>query len=125
MHISLIVPVFNEEKAIRPFYDAVRRALANEADQVELIFINDGSQDGTERQIRQLIAGDPDVALIDLSRNFGKPLSNYAVIVAVETNNHFWLWSFVILPFPLVTPEVLIEKLTEPDDPAFNEGREL
>ncbi|MCX2891035.1 hypothetical protein OO258_22640 [Pseudomonas sp. DCB_BI] len=55
----------------------------------------------------------------------GKPLSNYAVIVAVETNNHFWLWSFVILPFPLVTPEVLIEKLTEPDDPAFNEGGEL
>ena len=72
MDISLIVPVFNEEQAIRPFYDAVRRALANESDQVELIFINDGSQDGTEKQIRQLIAGDPDVALIDLSRNFGK-----------------------------------------------------
>ncbi|MCX2891026.1 MULTISPECIES: glycosyltransferase family 2 protein [unclassified Pseudomonas] len=78
MHISLIVPVFNEEKAIRPFYDAVRRALANEADQVELIFINDGSQDGTERQIRQLIAGDPDVALIDLSRNFGKEAALFA-----------------------------------------------
>lgn len=72
MDISLIVPVFNEEQAIRPFYDAVRRALANQSDQVELIFINDGSQDGTEKQIRQLIAGDPDVALIDLSRNFGK-----------------------------------------------------
>jgi len=78
MDISLIVPVFNEEKAIRPFYDAVRRALAKEADQVELIFINDGSQDGTERKIRQLIAGDPDVALIDLSRNFGKEAALFA-----------------------------------------------
>ncbi|MFJ4442234.1 glycosyltransferase family 2 protein [Pseudomonas sp. NPDC089422] len=78
MDISLIVPVFNEEQAIRPFYDAVRRALANQADQVELIFINDGSQDGTEKQIRQLIAGDPDVALIDLSRNFGKEAALFA-----------------------------------------------
>lgn len=78
MDISLIVPVFNEEKAIRPFYDAVRQALANEADQVELVFINDGSQDGTERQIRQLIAGDPDVSLIDLSRNFGKEAALFA-----------------------------------------------
>ncbi|WP_313365325.1 glycosyltransferase, partial [Pseudomonas sp.] len=58
MDISLIVPVFNEEQAIRPFHDAVRQALANQADQVELIFINDGSLDGTEKQIRQLFAGD-------------------------------------------------------------------
>ncbi|MEE1886964.1 glycosyltransferase family 2 protein [Pseudomonas carassii] len=78
MDISLIVPVFNEEQAIRPFYDAVRSALANETVRVELIFINDGSQDGTERQIRQLIAGDPDVALIDLSRNFGKEAALFA-----------------------------------------------
>ncbi|MEN5302150.1 glycosyltransferase family 2 protein [Pseudomonas sp. TWI628] len=78
MDISLIVPVFNEEQAIRPFYDAVRQALASQADQVELIFINDGSQDGTEKQIRQLIAGDPDVALIDLSRNFGKEAALFA-----------------------------------------------
>ncbi|MCU0123848.1 glycosyltransferase family 2 protein [Pseudomonas vlassakiae] len=78
MDISLIVPVFNEEQAIRPFYDAVRQALANQADQVELIFINDGSLDGTEKQIRQLIAGDPDVALIDLSRNFGKEAALFA-----------------------------------------------
>ena len=78
MDISLIVPVFNEEQAIRPFYDAVRHALANQTDQIELIFINDGSQDGTEKQIRQLIAGDPDVVLIDLSRNFGKEAALFA-----------------------------------------------
>ena len=78
MDISLIVPVFNEEQAIRPFYDAVRQALANQTDRVELIFINDGSQDGTEKQIRQLIAGDPDVTLIDLSRNFGKEAALFA-----------------------------------------------
>lgn len=78
MDISLIVPVFNEELAIRPFYDAVRQALSGETARVELIFVNDGSQDGTEQQIRQLIAGDPDVMLVDLSRNFGKEAALFA-----------------------------------------------
>jgi glycosyltransferase involved in cell wall biosynthesis len=72
MDISLIVPVFNEEKAIRPFYDAVRRVFATEVTRVELVFVNDGSQDASEARIRELIASDPDVLLIDLSRNFGK-----------------------------------------------------
>jgi glycosyltransferase involved in cell wall biosynthesis len=76
--ISLIVPVFNEELAIRPFYDAVRQALRGETVRVELIFVNDGSQDGSEQQIRQLIAGDPDVMLVDLSRNFGKEAALFA-----------------------------------------------
>ncbi|MFJ4432108.1 glycosyltransferase family 2 protein [Pseudomonas sp. NPDC089395] len=78
MDISLIVPVFNEELAIRPFYDAVRQALRGETVRVELIFVNDGSQDGSEQQIRQLIAGDPDVMLVDLSRNFGKEAALFA-----------------------------------------------
>lgn len=78
MDISLIVPVFNEEQAIRPFYDAVRRAMATTTVQLEVIFVNDGSQDGSEAQIRQLIAGDPDVVLIDLSRNFGKEAALFA-----------------------------------------------
>lgn len=78
MAISLIVPVFNEELAIRPFYDAVRQALSNETARVELIFVNDGSLDGSERQIRELIAGDPDVMLVDLSRNFGKEAALFA-----------------------------------------------
>lgn len=78
MDISLIVPVFNEELAIRPFYDAVRQALKGETVRVELIFVNDGSQDGSEQQIRQLIAGDPDVMLVDLSRNFGKEAALFA-----------------------------------------------
>lgn len=78
MDISLIVPVFNEALAIRPFYDAVRQAMRGSTARIELIFVNDGSEDGTELQIRQLIAGDPDVMLVDLSRNFGKEAALFA-----------------------------------------------
>ncbi|MGF6393176.1 glycosyltransferase family 2 protein [Pseudomonas plecoglossicida] len=84
MVISLIVPVFNEELAIRPFYDAVRQALSGETARVEVIFVNDGSQDDTERQIRQLAAGDPDVILVDLSRNFGKEAALFAGLEMAE-----------------------------------------
>lgn len=84
MVISLIVPVFNETLAIRPFYDAVRQALSGETARVELIFVNDGSQDDTEWQIRQLIAGDPDVMLVDLSRNFGKEAALFAGLEMAE-----------------------------------------
>lgn len=78
MEITLIVPVFNEEKAIRPFHEAVRRVLSEEPARVRLVFINDGSQDDSGAQIRQLIANDPDVMLIDLSRNFGKEAALFA-----------------------------------------------
>ena len=78
MEISLIVPVFNEEKAIRPFHETVRRVLSEEPARVRLVFVNDGSQDDSEAQIRQLIANDPDVMLIDLSRNFGKEAALFA-----------------------------------------------
>ncbi|BBH47766.1 glycosyltransferase family 2 protein [Pseudomonas sp. KU43P] len=84
MVISLIVPVFNEEQSIRPFYDAVRQALNGETARVEVIFVNDGSQDDTERQIRQLVAGDPDVMLVDLSRNFGKEAALFAGLEMAE-----------------------------------------
>ncbi|AXM96183.1 glycosyltransferase family 2 protein [Pseudomonas plecoglossicida] len=84
MVISLIVPVFNEELAIRPFYDAVRQALGGETARVEVIFVNDGSQDDTEWQIRQLVAGDPDVMLVDLSRNFGKEAALFAGLEMAE-----------------------------------------
>ena len=84
MDISLIVPVFNEEQAIRPFYDAVRSAMANTLVRLEVIFVNDGSQDGSEAQIRQLVAGDPHVVLIDLSRNFGKEAALFAGLAQAQ-----------------------------------------
>ncbi|CAI3808640.1 Prophage bactoprenol glucosyl transferase [Pseudomonas sp. MM221] len=107
MDISLIVPVFNEEQAIRPFYDAVRRVLANQVDQVELIFVNDGSLDGSEKQIRQLIAGDPDVALIDLSRNFGKEAALFAGLEQATGN------AVIPIDVDLQDPVEVIPKLIE------------
>jgi len=68
--ISLIVPVFNEEEAIPVFYHTVKEKLADYV--LEIIFINDGSKDATEKVINALAVADSRVRPINFIRNFGK-----------------------------------------------------
>lgn len=76
MKISLVVPVFNEEETIPIFYQAVRKELAEY--NVEIIFINDGSQDGTEAIINALAVADSQVIPLSFTRNFGKEPALFA-----------------------------------------------
>lgn len=76
MKISLVVPVFNEEDAIPIFYQAVRRDLAQF--EVEIVFVNDGSLDGTEAIINALAVSDQLVKPISFTRNFGKEPALFA-----------------------------------------------
>ncbi|QBF28172.1 glycosyltransferase [Pseudomonas tructae] len=78
MNVSLIVPVFNEEQAVRPFYHAVRREPSLQGHCIEIVFINDGSSDRTAEVARSIAMADPDVVLINFSRNFGKEPALFA-----------------------------------------------
>ena len=66
----MVVPVFNEEDAIPVFYREVREKLT-EFD-IEILFINDGSKDSTEKVISALADNDPAIKAINFTRNFGK-----------------------------------------------------
>lgn len=72
MKISLVVPVFNEAEAIPFFYHTVRNYEELSKYKIELIFINDGSQDATESIIDALAISDPLVISLSFTRNFGK-----------------------------------------------------
>ena len=66
MILSLIVPCFNEEKNVAPLFEATLAAFARlpeEIDGWEMIFADDGSRDGTWREIQALSAAHPDPAL--------------------------------------------------------------
>jgi len=76
MKISLVVPVFNEDAAIPIFYNAVRSVLSDY--NVEIVFINDGSKDGTEEIINALEISDEKVKAISFTRNFGKEPALFA-----------------------------------------------
>lgn len=80
MNVSLIVPVFNEEKAISLFYESVRQHPALKDHVVEIVFINDGSADQTAAIARDIALMDSRVLLINFSRNFGKEPALFAGI---------------------------------------------
>ena len=70
--VSLVVPVFNEEKTIPIFYQTVREYEELKPYDVEIVFVTDGSSDGTEALINSYAAGDPRVQALSFTRNFGK-----------------------------------------------------
>lgn len=79
MLISLVVPCYNEESSLPLLYtalDEVRKTLSEY--RFELIFIDDGSRDGTLRALRDICAGDPGARYLSFSRNFGKEAAIYA-----------------------------------------------
>lgn len=67
--ISLIIPVFNEEGNILALYRELKNNLKNVS--YEIIFINDGSIDKSQKIIEELRKKDDSIRLINLSRNFG------------------------------------------------------
>lgn len=71
MKISLIIPAYNEEGNITKLYDKLINALKEIKHDYEIIFINDGSTDNTEKYILDIINYDDDVKLISFTKNFG------------------------------------------------------
>lgn len=67
--ISVVVPAFNEEPNIPKIHQAIRAAMAGE--NYELIFVDDGSSDGTAARIRELRDADSSVRMVRFGRNFG------------------------------------------------------
>lgn len=76
--LSLIIPCYNEQEALPIFYKEVSRVLAQMDCRAEIIFVNDGSTDGTLEMLRDLGAQDERIRYLSFSRNFGKEAAMYA-----------------------------------------------
>ncbi|MBE5843539.1 MAG: glycosyltransferase family 2 protein [Butyrivibrio sp.] len=79
--LSIIVPCYNEEENIRDFYDELMKTedffKGHDVD-FEILYVNDGSKDGTVPEVKKLHEEDERVHLINFSRNFGKEAAIYA-----------------------------------------------
>jgi glycosyltransferase involved in cell wall biosynthesis len=70
--LSIVIPVFNEVESISLLYDEIVAAVDPLSLPWELIFIDDGSTDGTTRVLHEVYGRDPRVQIIEFRRNFGK-----------------------------------------------------
>jgi len=71
--ISLSVPVYNEREALLPLFEKVQRVMrAHYGDDWEIVFVNDGSHDGSEKLLDELAAKNPEVKVVHFRRNFGQ-----------------------------------------------------
>ena len=71
MDISIIVPLFNEAESLTPLYEWIERVMKAHHFSYEVIFVNDGSRDNTQRKLEELAAKFDEVKYIEFSRNFG------------------------------------------------------
>jgi len=75
--ITILVPCYNEELTVQIFYEKLQSVWKQFDDEyaLELLFINDGSHDGTRILLQNMQEKDARVAYLDLSRNFGKEIA--------------------------------------------------
>ena len=78
MKVSLVVPCYNEEKNVKLFANKVEKVFKNKYS-YEIIFINDGSKDGTITELKKIAKNkNQKIKIINFSRNFGKEAGIYA-----------------------------------------------
>lgn len=82
--LSLVVSVFNEDKAITLFYNEALAELNKLDISYQIIFVNDGSTDGSLDILREISKSDENVNLINFSRNFGHEA---AMLAGIDHSN--------------------------------------
>jgi len=84
MQISIVIPLLNEEESLAELYQWLTKVLTINRFSYEIIFVDDGSTDGSWRMIMQLAEKDAQVRGIRFLRNYGKSQALHAGFKAAE-----------------------------------------
>jgi glycosyltransferase involved in cell wall biosynthesis len=103
--LSVIVPVFNEQESLPEFHRRLAATLDRVAPGAEIVYVNDGSSDGSMALLGALHLADPRVAVLDLSRNFGKEAAMSAGLDHADGD------AVVLIDADLQDPPELIEDM--------------
>src|ERR1051326_5150863 len=82
--ISVFLPVFNEQPNLRPLHEKLNAALAQLGRTAEIIYVDDGSSDGSLNVLREIAAKDPRARVVALRRNYGQTPAMAAGIDAAK-----------------------------------------
>jgi len=75
---SVVAPAYNEATGLHEFHRRISTVMDKLGESWELVLVNDGSRDNTLEVMDELKAGDPRLAIVNLSRNFGKEIATTA-----------------------------------------------
>ncbi len=113
--LSVVVPAYNEEGVLPEFHKRISGVLESMAVDAEIVYVNDGSIDHTLAVMQLIRASDPRVAIVDLSRNFGKDI---AITAGLDHANGD---AVVVIDADLQHPPELIPELVK----QWNEGYDV
>src|SRR5207247_7545220 len=71
-YLSVVIPIYNEEENVSLLQASIRQALQDHNYSYEVIYVDDGSTDGTFQRLRDIVERDHHVHIIKLRRNFGQ-----------------------------------------------------
>jgi len=103
--VDLIVPCYNEEESIPLFYEEILKVRKEIKHKIEIIFVNDGSNDKSLEKMRELSKKDNLVKYISFSRNFGKEA---AMLAGLEASNGDYV---TIMDVDLQDPPSLLNEM--------------
>lgn len=84
-YLSIVIPVFNEKDSLLPLYQAVVQTVDPLNLEFELVFVDDGSRDGSLDVLKELVEKDPQrVSIIVFRRNFGQTA---AIAAGIDNSN--------------------------------------
>ena len=104
--LSVVIPCYNEEEAVPLFYEAFLKETKDMPVDFELVFVDDGSRDGTVQEFEKLHTKDDRVHYLSFSRNFGKESAMYAGMEAA-TGDYVAIMDVDLQDPPALLPEML------------------
>jgi polyisoprenyl-phosphate glycosyltransferase len=113
--LSVVVPVYNEAAVLPEFHRRLGAVMESLSPRVEIIYVDDGSRDGSGALLAKLHAEDARVAVIELSRNFGKEVAMTAGLDHAEGD------AVIVIDSDLQDPPELISEMIR----AWQEGADV
>ena len=113
--LSVVIPFLNEREVLPLCLARVRRVLDGLGLPYQIVFVDDGSRDGSAEYLQGMLATEPSLKLVRLSRNFGKEAAMTAGIVHAEGE------AVILLDADLQDPPELIPEMVQ----AWQQGADV
>ena len=105
--LSLIIPVYYEQEVLEKAHARMDTAMKETGHPYEIIYVNDGSRDGTMGILRRIAAEHPEVRVLSFSRNFGHQLAVTCGMDAAKGD------ALIVIDVDLQDPPELIPQMVE------------